>query len=83
MKAVKLCSGIFLLLPTLSFAAPQLKIVTEHLPPFQMDTAQGGTGYASQIVQATMAHAQIDYSIEVMSWSRAYNLALRDANTSS
>ena len=81
MKAVKLCSGIFLLLPTLSFAAPQLKIVTEHLPPFQMDTAQGVTGYASEIVQATMAHAKIDYSIEVMSWSRAYNLALRDANT--
>ncbi|MDZ7903567.1 MAG: hypothetical protein U5L01_13935 [Rheinheimera sp.] len=65
----------------MSFAAPQLKIVTEHLPPFQMDTAQGVTGYASEIVQATMAHAKIDYSIEVMSWSRAYNLALRDANT--
>jgi polar amino acid transport system substrate-binding protein len=69
------------LLPTLSFAAPQLKIVTEHLPPFQMDTPQGITGYASEIVQATLAQAKIDYSIEVMSWSRAYNLALRDANT--
>ena len=81
MKAVKLLCAIALLQPLLSHAAPSIKLVTEHLPPFQMETPQGFTGYATEIVQATMAQAKIDYTVEVMSWSRAYNLALRDANT--
>ncbi len=81
MKAVKLLCAIALLQPLLSHAAPSIKLVTEHLPPFQMETPQGLTGYATEIVQATMAQAKIDYTVEVMSWSRAYNLALRDANT--
>jgi len=80
-KAVKLLCAIALLQPLLSHAAPSIKLVTEHLPPFQMETPQGLTGYATEIVQATMAQAKIDYTVEVMSWSRAYNLALRDANT--
>jgi polar amino acid transport system substrate-binding protein len=78
---VKLLSGVFLLVPTYLWAAPQLKIVTEHLPPFQIDNAEGVSGFATDVVRATMDLAKIEFSIEAMSWSRAYNLAQRDANT--
>lgn len=59
MKAVKLLCAIALLQPLLSHAAPSIKLVTEHLPPFQMETPQGLTGYATEIVQATMARQKL------------------------
>lgn len=81
MNPVKLLSGLFLLVPTYLWAAPQLKIVTEHLPPFQIDSPEGVSGFATDVVRATMELAKVEFSIEAMSWSRAYNLAQRDANT--
>lgn len=81
MNAVKLLSGLLCCVPAWLHAAPHVKIVTEHLPPFQIDSPQGVSGFASDVVRATMAQAKIEFTIEAMSWSRAYNLAQRDANT--
>ncbi len=81
MNTAKLLSGCLCFFAPILLAAPPIKIVTEHLPPFQIDTPQGVTGFASDVVKATMQLAKLDHTIEVMSWSRAYNLAQRDANT--
>lgn len=64
--------------PVLS--APSIRIVTEHLPPYQIDTPAGPRGFATEVVQAVFSEAQLSYQIEFQSWSRAYQLALRDPN---
>lgn len=60
--------------------ADNIRIVTEHLPPYQINTAQGPRGFATEIVQQLFKEANLPYQIEFESWSRAYQLALRDPN---
>lgn len=81
MKTVKYLHVLMLGIPFCCSALPKIQVVTEHLPPFQTDTAEGVKGFATEIVQATFAKANLPYSIEAMTWSRAYNLAQRDPNT--
>jgi polar amino acid transport system substrate-binding protein len=59
----------------------EVRVFTEHLPPFQIDTAGAATGFATDVVRQTFQDAGISYQIEFQSWSRAYQLALRDPNT--
>ena len=61
--------------------AMRINLVTEHLPPFQIHSPQGISGFATDIVKATAEHAKIAYQIEAMTWSRAYHLAQRDKDT--
>ncbi len=58
-----------------------LTIVTEQLPPFQMQSADGVTGYATEIIKAILLEAKIDFKITLYPWTRAYNLAIKKENT--
>lgn len=60
--------------------ATDIRVVTEHLPPYQINTAAGPRGFATEIVQQLFKEADQPYHIEFQSWSRAYQLALRDPN---
>jgi len=72
----------FLLITHHLVASPTtLTIVTEQLPPFQMQSTDGVAGYATEIIEATLQEANIDYHITIYPWTRAYNLALKKENT--
>ena len=58
-----------------------IQIVTEHLPPFQIDNNGKVSGYVTEIVQTALDTAKIDYSITAYPWTRAYNMAQKVANT--
>lgn len=59
-------------------SAADIRIVTEHLPPYQINTPAGPRGFATEVVQLIFKEAKVDYQVEFQSWSRAYQLALRD-----
>lgn len=61
-------------------SATDIRIVTEHLPPYQINTAAGPRGFATEVVEQLFKEADQPYQIEFQSWSRAYQLALRDAD---
>jgi len=71
---------LLMLLPVCCHAE-SIAVVTEHLPPYQIDGQGKASGFATELVRLTFAEAAIDYQISFQSWSRAYQLALRDANT--
>lgn len=68
------------MLPATAAQKP-IKVLTEHLPPYQINTPAGPQGFATDVVKATFAEAGIGYQIEFQSWSRAYQRALKQANT--
>lgn len=70
-----------LLLPGLALAAAPVRVLTEHLPPYQIDQRNGVSGFATEVVRRTFDQAGINYQIEVLDWSRAYQLSLRHADT--
>jgi polar amino acid transport system substrate-binding protein len=61
--------------------AAEIRVVTEHLPPYQIDQPGAAAGFATDLVRQIFQGAGINYQIEFQSWSRAYQLALRDPNT--
>lgn len=78
------------LVPGLSVAAdvnasktgPPLRVLTEHLPPYQV--AEGGKlvgGSNYDLVVSILRRAGLETDIEVMPWARAYKTALGRANT--
>ena len=56
-------------------------VLTEHLPPYQIDTRNGVSGFATDVVRRTFENVGIPYQIEVQDWSRAYQRTLRQADT--
>ncbi|MGY3853114.1 substrate-binding periplasmic protein [Aeromonas aquatilis] len=58
-----------------------LPIVTTPYPPYQMEIAGHAAGISTEIVQAIMAEAGIDYRIQFYPWNRAYLLAQQQAPT--
>ncbi|MFN6971773.1 MAG: substrate-binding periplasmic protein [Rheinheimera sp.] len=75
-------SGILLFLIWCSTSdAKPIKVLTEHLPPYQIDTNNGVGGFATDVVKRTFENAGIPYQIEVQDWSRAYQRTLRQADT--
>lgn len=61
--------------------AKPIMVLTEHLPPYQIDTRNGVSGFATDVVRRTFENAGIPYQIEVQDWSRAYQRTLRQADT--
>ncbi len=57
--------------------AEKIKVVTEHIPPFQIaqENNQLG-GYATEVVNALFTLTQDQADIHVLPWARAYNTAL-------
>ena len=72
--------ALLLALSTAAGAKP-IMVLTEHLPPYQIDTQSGVSGFASDVVRRTFENAGIPYQIEVQDWSRAYQRTLRQADT--
>lgn len=65
-----------LALPLAAPAAP-LQLFTEHTPPDIMRDGERVFGISPDKVKEVMSRAGISYTIEVMAWRRAYELALR------
>ena len=63
--------------------ARQLLLTTENYPPFNMkqDGSQQIIGISTDIVRKLMVRAGINYSIKFLPWQRAYNMALKQADT--
>lgn len=66
------------MLSLLSFQAQaqKVKVVTEIMPPYQLNNAYGELdGYSTTVIRALFDITQDDYKIEVMPWARAYSTA--------
>ncbi len=75
-KIIKIIQSLVLAAPWMVMAANQpIRILTEHLPPYQIANGTEVSGFATDVVRKTFAGAGIPYEIEVHSWSRAYQLA--------
>lgn len=81
MRKLRVCQSIPVLGLLAFVATAQVRVVTEHLPPYQIDQNGVAGGFATELVRQTFADAGIPYQIEFQSWSRAYQLALRDPDT--
>ena len=60
--------------------ATSLTIVTEHLAPFQIVTADSITGFSTEIVKATLDKSGFDYKIEAYPWSISFNRTVQESN---
>ncbi len=60
---------------------PFLEVVTEEWPPFNYSDKNGIiVGTSTDKVKKILASAQIDYSINIYPWARAYQIALEKPN---
>lgn len=77
-----LCSWINLSWAQKTTGQPYIKIVTEHLPPFQIATSsEQVSGFATDVITAAMAETAYSFSIKIYPWSRSYHMALNNENT--
>ena len=60
--------------------ADRLTVVTEYLPIYQYVEKGEVVGPSTQIVKRVLEHAEVEYSIRVLPWRSAYNLALEHEN---
>jgi polar amino acid transport system substrate-binding protein len=60
---------------------PHIEIVTEHLPPFQIDTPNKVIGFATEIVSSALSSTPYTFNINVYPWARSLNMALNKENT--
>ncbi|MCE3263140.1 MAG: transporter substrate-binding protein [Pseudoduganella sp.] len=75
--APKLLFAVPLLALPLAAPAGTLQLFTEHTPPDIMRDGERVYGISPDKVKAIMSRAGISYTIEIMAWRRAYELALR------
>lgn len=64
-----------------SVFSAKINIVTEHLAPYQIVKGNTISGLSTQIIQATMKEANLNYNITAHAWSLSYNRALKEQNT--
>lgn len=60
--------------------AAQVRVVTEEYPPYNYTENGKVTGVFTELVEAILKTAGIDYSIAVYPWARSYQTALHDPN---
>ncbi len=73
---------IFLILSVGNSAyASKINIVTEHLVPFQIVQGNAISGFATEIIEATLQEAKINFELTAHPWSLSYNRALKEQNT--
>jgi len=70
---------VFVSCSALSYAE-NIHIVTEILPPWQIQHDGQIGGVATQVVKATAKEAQVNCDIKIYPWARAYKLALEKEN---
>lgn len=72
---------LLLLLSMTTFSDESIRVITEHLPPYQIvenHTLVGGTSL--EIMYHVLQRAGDPKSIEVLPWARAYHIALNEKN---
>jgi len=71
---------VFILLWASLAGADEITVVTEILPPWQTTDGTTVSGIATEIVEAALRQADVDFHIEVYPWTRAYRMALEEPN---
>jgi len=67
---------LFVIYPASADNNPVIHIVTEHLPPYQIeDENKNLSGFAVDIIRETMARSNYAYSLKSYPWVRSYKLA--------
>ncbi len=62
--------------------AQDVTVVTEDIAPYQFINDQGQLdGYCFEVIDALLSHVKQSPKINVMTWARAYDIALRHPNT--
>jgi polar amino acid transport system substrate-binding protein len=59
---------------------PPLTLVTETFMPYSYVERGQVTGYATELLAAALAHARIDYSVQIYPWARAFQMARTQPN---
>lgn len=72
---------LVLLLPLQKAFPNPVRVLTEHLPPFQIVADKQVNGAATEIVQTTFEAAGIDFEITPYPWAISYNRTLREPGT--
>lgn len=62
-------------------ATPELSVVTETLPPLNYEEDGTVTGFATDLLREILAEANLDATITLFPWTRAYQLATTRPNT--
>lgn len=66
--------------PCLVYGNDQLEVLTENWPPFNYLKDDKVTGFATEIVEATLKNAKIDYVIRLGVWKGVYDKVLAEKN---
>ena len=74
-------STLLIIMATQVLAAPRVQVVTEELPPYNFSLNGEVLGNSTDIVRAVLDKAELNYTIDMVRWSRAYKLAQTDKNT--
>lgn len=61
--------------------AAMIKVVAEHLPPYQIKLNDNIDGFAIDVLNELTAITQISTHLEIMPWARAYHIASTEKNT--
>ncbi len=81
MKNVILFSLVMMLMSINVNAQEKITVVTEELPPFQIQLKNGSIGgMSTEIVQALIDEVGVDATIKIYPWARAYQTALKKKN---
>lgn len=78
--ACAMCLLSFGMVVSPSLQAQAITVLTETFPPFSYEEDGRITGLATQRVEALLREAQVDYEIEVGSWSRVLRRARNGQN---
>ncbi|MEW6984093.1 substrate-binding periplasmic protein [Colwelliaceae bacterium 6471] len=71
----------FILLFSVPAKAENIKVVTEYLAPYQVKNEDGSLGgFSTEVIHALFEITKDTADIEVMPWSRAYEIALYQKN---
>lgn len=71
--------ALVLMQATVAFSG-SIKVVTEEWPPYTQSIGGEVGGVVTEIVRATLERADLDYSLEVYPWARAYDMARTQKN---
>ena len=71
---------LIIAMPTGSALGAELRVVTEEWPPYNYSDHGKITGVVSEVVLAALDRSGLDYTVEVLPWARAYELARTEPN---
>ncbi|MDP2368880.1 substrate-binding periplasmic protein [Rhodoferax sp.] len=75
--ALALLAGLF----STVLQATTLRLTTEVSPPFNMLEGDKIVGRSTDQVREMMDRAKVNFTMEVLPWARAYNMALKEPDT--